>query len=232
MSTQDPITLACRILRDAAYDLLVNHTPHRARGDWTGEEDAKESYDEHIAAADALERWAASIGAGGVEPLRKGSHQIAASGATFLFEHEDGRYAINPDTTGDPAWHRLGPVDISGIAPVQDAPPAAVAELGYAEVVQAIEERDEAEEFADAVLDSVLGILRPEWSNAYGRSEALEEVNARMDALLAIAPITQAAPQQDNMFEFWWAEHMPEATQAKAWAAWNAAALTGGDEQR
>lgn len=138
-STQDPITLACRILRDAAYDLLVNHTPHRARGDWTGEEDAKESYDEHIAAADALERWAASIGAGGVEPLRKGSHQIAASGATFLFEHEDGRYAINPDTTGDPAWHRLGPVDISGIAPVQDAPPAAVAELGYAEVVQAIE---------------------------------------------------------------------------------------------
>lgn len=136
---QDPIAHACRLLRDAAYDLLVNHTPHRARGDWTGEEDAKESYDEHIAAADALERWAAGIGAGGVGLLRKGSHQIAASGATFLFEHEDGRYAINPDTTGDPAWHRLGPVDISGIAPVQDAPPAAVAELVYAEVVQAIE---------------------------------------------------------------------------------------------
>ena len=51
---QDPIAHACRLLRDAAYDLLVNHTPHRARGDWTGEEDAKESYDDHIAAADAL----------------------------------------------------------------------------------------------------------------------------------------------------------------------------------
>ena len=47
------------------------------------------------------QRWAASIGAGGVEPLRKGSHQIAASGATFLFEHEDGRYAINPPATSN-----------------------------------------------------------------------------------------------------------------------------------
>jgi hypothetical protein len=28
----------------------------------------------------------------------------------ILFEHEDGRYAVNPDTTGDPKWHRLGPV--------------------------------------------------------------------------------------------------------------------------
>lgn len=30
----------------------------------------------------------------------------------LLFEHEDGRYAVNPDTTGDPKWHRLGPVDV------------------------------------------------------------------------------------------------------------------------
>lgn len=30
----------------------------------------------------------------------------------LLFEHEDGRYAVNPDTTGDPKWHRLGPVEV------------------------------------------------------------------------------------------------------------------------
>ncbi len=44
-----------------------------------------------------------------------------ASGAAILFEHEDGRYAVNPDTAGDPAWHRLGPVDISALVPAQAA---------------------------------------------------------------------------------------------------------------
>ncbi|QRF55785.1 hypothetical protein [Variovorax paradoxus] len=34
----------------------------------------------------------------------------------LLFEHEDGRYAVNPDTTGDPKWHRLGPVDVSALS--------------------------------------------------------------------------------------------------------------------
>lgn len=34
----------------------------------------------------------------------------------MLYEHEDGRYAVNPDTAGDPRWHRLGPVDLSGLA--------------------------------------------------------------------------------------------------------------------
>lgn len=33
----------------------------------------------------------------------------------LLYEHEDGRYAVNPDTTGDPKWHRLGPVDVSAL---------------------------------------------------------------------------------------------------------------------
>ncbi|GAB2471714.1 hypothetical protein GCM10027082_23990 [Comamonas humi] len=41
----------------------------------------------------------------------------------ILYEHEDGRYAINPDTTGEPRWHRLGPVDVSALAaPVQAVP--------------------------------------------------------------------------------------------------------------
>lgn len=34
--------------------------------------------------------------------------------SVLLFEHEDGRYAVNPDTTGDPKWHRLGPVELPG----------------------------------------------------------------------------------------------------------------------
>lgn len=37
--------------------------------------------------------------------------------AAILYKHEDGRYAVNPNTLGDPAWHRLGPVDVSELAP-------------------------------------------------------------------------------------------------------------------
>lgn len=35
---------------------------------------------------------------------------------TLLYEHDDGRYAVNPVTTGDPGWRRLGPVDVSALA--------------------------------------------------------------------------------------------------------------------
>lgn len=38
--------------------------------------------------------------------------QISPASPALLFEHEDGRYAVNPDTTGDPKWHRVGPVDV------------------------------------------------------------------------------------------------------------------------
>jgi hypothetical protein len=34
----------------------------------------------------------------------------------LLFEHDDGRYAVNPDTTNEPAWHRVGPVQVYGPA--------------------------------------------------------------------------------------------------------------------
>lgn len=47
--------------------------------------------------------------------------QAPAVAEAILFEHEDGRYAVNPDTTGDPAWHRLGPVDVSAIRSQQPA---------------------------------------------------------------------------------------------------------------
>lgn len=37
----------------------------------------------------------------------------------YLFEHEDGRYAVGPAgaafTTGESKWHRVGPVDVSAL---------------------------------------------------------------------------------------------------------------------
>jgi len=78
----------------------------------------------------------------------------------------------------------------------QAAPAAAVP--SEKELEQAIKERDEAKEFADAVLDAVLGIARAEWSSAYGRDDALDEINARMDALLALPQPLPCATCNDN----------------------------------
>lgn len=49
----------------------------------------------------------------------------------------------------------------------------------------ALKERDDAEEFIDLLLDEVLGADRAEWSNLYGRDEALADVQERMAALMA-----------------------------------------------
>lgn len=74
--TDDAVGNACRLLRDAAQELAegisVNGVP-----DWKNEPETHGAYVEHITAAHRLEQWADSIGAGGVEPLRKCLHQIA-----------------------------------------------------------------------------------------------------------------------------------------------------------
>lgn len=49
------IFTAVQLLRQAAEELQQSHTTSRDRNDWTGEEDAKASYDEHMAVAAALE---------------------------------------------------------------------------------------------------------------------------------------------------------------------------------
>lgn len=49
MTTEDPITHACRLLREAADELQQSHTSSRSRDDWTGEPEAKAAYDEHHA---------------------------------------------------------------------------------------------------------------------------------------------------------------------------------------
>ena len=62
---QDPITHAARLLREAAEELRQAHAYNNSEG-WENETDAKAAYDEHLAAAQALEDWEAAIGAGGV----------------------------------------------------------------------------------------------------------------------------------------------------------------------
>lgn len=49
------IFTAVQLLRQAAEELQQSHTTSRDRNDWTGEEGAKASYDEHMAVAAALE---------------------------------------------------------------------------------------------------------------------------------------------------------------------------------
>ena len=62
---QDPITHAARLLREAAEELRQSHAYSNSEG-WENETDAKAAYDEHLAAAQALEDWEAAVGAGGV----------------------------------------------------------------------------------------------------------------------------------------------------------------------
>ena len=65
---QDPITHAARLLREAAEELRQAHAYNNSEG-WENETDAKAAYDEHMAAAQALEDWEAAAGAGGVQAL-------------------------------------------------------------------------------------------------------------------------------------------------------------------
>lgn len=68
-TNQDPIAHAARLLREAAEELRQAHAYNNSEG-WQNETDAKAAYDEHLAAAQALEDWEAAVGAGGVQPLR------------------------------------------------------------------------------------------------------------------------------------------------------------------
>ena len=62
---QDPIAHAARLLREAAEELRQAHAYNNSEG-WENETDAKAAYDEHLAAAQALEDWEQAVGAGGV----------------------------------------------------------------------------------------------------------------------------------------------------------------------
>ena len=59
-----------------------------------------------------------------------------------------------------------------------------------------LRERDDADDFIDALLDEVLGADRPEWSNLYDRADALDDVRERMAVLEkpASAQFRRASP--------------------------------------
>lgn len=142
---QDPIAHACRLLREAAEELKSGHTLAKTGHDWTGEPEAKAAYDEHHAVADALERWAAGIGAGGVEPLRRREclHQIAEP-AAMVAEVENMRKALQFYADGDhfirsdqDAWDTVSGeppnywCDEAGTATVEDGSIAKLALSGH-----------------------------------------------------------------------------------------------------
>lgn len=94
----------------------------------------------------------------------------------------------------------LNDLDVS-VSPQQAAPKAVPGDA----LDEALRERDDAEDFIDALLDEVLGHERPEWSSSYGRADALNDVQERMTALHKPAvdkawgrfQSAMAAPQQE-----------------------------------
>ena len=60
-------------------------------------------------------------------------------------------------------------------APQQEAPAD--------ELEEVLRERDDAEDFINELLDEVLGADRPEWSSAYNRYDAMNDVRERITAL-------------------------------------------------
>ena len=87
----DPIAHAARLLREAAEELRQAHAYNCSEG-WENETDAKEAYDEHIAAAQALEDWEAAVGAGGVQALSASPPSMYVDGAGI--HAEDGASAV------------------------------------------------------------------------------------------------------------------------------------------
>ena len=81
------------------------------------------------------------------------------------------------------AWHQIN-FDADAApqpspTPQADSQPAPSTD----QVEEILRERDDAEDFIDVLLDEVLGHERPEWSSAYGRADALNDVQERMTAL-------------------------------------------------
>lgn len=68
---------------------------------------------------DSIDEIEAEYGVGTAQRIADGRAILAAAlespervpSQALLYEHEDGRYAVNPDTAGDPKWHRVGPVE-------------------------------------------------------------------------------------------------------------------------
>ncbi len=191
---QDPIAHAARLLREAAEELRQAHAYSNSEG-LENETDAKAAYDEHMAAAQALEDWEAAVGAGGVQPLRsvqEGRKLVPLEPtpemlAALMSPGEAEVLASSPSET-----FALMLMDRAGIrerysAMLAASPPAeqqAAPKAAPGDVLdEALRERDEADDFINELLDEVLGADRPEWSSAYNRYDAMSDVQERITAL-------------------------------------------------
>lgn len=101
--------------------------------------------------------------------------------------------------------HREGPFEYR--ATVITALREALAQQQAAEPVdgaldRTLKERDDAEDFIDALLDEVLGNKRPEWSSAYGRSDALNDVRERL-AQQAAEPVGTLSIKSKGHWTTW-----------------------------
>ncbi len=94
----DPIAHAARLLREAAQELRQAHTYPRSE-DWGRETEAKAAYDEHMAAAQALEAWEAAVGAGGVQALSAAPAQNDGR-KCYLCGHPASAHPMEPDPRG------------------------------------------------------------------------------------------------------------------------------------
>ena len=65
----------------------------------------------------------------------------------------------------------------------QQPAPASQQEAPAEELEEVLRERDDAEDFINELLDEFLGADRPEWSSAYNRYDAMNDVRERITAL-------------------------------------------------
>ena len=213
-TTQDPIAHASRLLREAAEELRQAHTLSSDRNNWIGEPEAKAAYDEHMAAAQALEDWEAAVGAGGVQALS------AAPAGWKLVPVEptnDMQKAADEWAAKGFDWPKAvyrAMLAASPPAKQQAAPKAAPGDA----LDEVMRERDEAEDFINELLDEVLGADRPEWSSAYNRYDAMSDVRERITALHKPAvdkawdqfQSAKASPQQEAQEPYAYAVYFPD----------------------
>ena len=104
---------------------------------------------------------------------------LAASAPVAPAPHPDLRVQVMEIITG--VWDHDTQIDdaTDDVLDLAAAPKAAPGDA----LDEAMRERDDAEDFINELLDEVLGADRPEWSSAYNRYNAMDDVRERITAL-------------------------------------------------
>ena len=101
---------------------------------------------------------------------------LVASAPVAPAPHPDLRVQVMEIITG--VWDHDTQIDdaTDDVLDLAAAPKAAPGDA----LDEALRERDDAEDFIDELLDEVLGADRPEWSSAYNRYDAMNDVRERI----------------------------------------------------